>query len=401
MSGHWLTIVGIGDDGLDGLSPLARSELEGAEAVFGGKRHLSFFGTTKFEKYTWQSPLQESLKSLDNFRGRPTVVLATGNPIWYGIGRTILNRYGRNEINIISSPSSFTLAAIRMGWALESSICLSVHGRPVDDIRKYFFPGARILLLTNNASTPSLVAKLLCEEGYGGSRITAFAHMGGKKETKETGRAANWTRRVPKLHTLAMELNADNKTPLRPFIPGLPDSVFENDGNMTKREIRSITLAKLAPIPEQHLWDVGAGCGSVGIEWMRVAKNARTTAIEPRKSRRRFIKINAIKLGVSTLNIVADSAPECIEGLELPDAIFIGGGLTEPHMIDRCIEQLKVGGRIVANSVTLESENVLLNAFAEFGGDLVRLSVSQSVPVGRFTGWRPAMPVTQWSFTKR
>lgn len=401
MTGPWLSVVGIGEDGLSGLSPGARFLIDEAEVLFGGERHLGFVPNSTAEKVRWSSPLSESFQRLEAHRGRRVTVLASGDPMWFGIGATLAPRYSSEEMQIVPAPSAFSLAAARMGWPLDNVLCRTIHGRTTENLRTAFFPGARILALTHDHTSPSKVATLLCGDGFSRSRMVVLAHMGGKLEQHFSGSAAEWTLSVPDFHTLAIEVVADKDTIPRSCIPGLPDDAFVHDGKLTKQDIRAATLAKLAPCPGQILWDVGAGCGSVGIEWMRAAKNAHSIAIEPNVKRRSTLSTNALALGTPDLEIVPERAPDCLRQLRQPDAIFIGGGLTAKDMVGVCHEHLNSGGRLVANAVTLESEQVLLSSYEKYGGSLVRLSLAHASPVGGFHGWRPAMPVTQWSLVKQ
>ncbi len=400
MTAPWLSIVGIGEDGLPGLSPAARRLVDDADVLFGGERHLGFVPNSHSEKICWSSPLSESFDSLDARKGGRVTVLASGDPMWFGIGATLAKRYSAEEMQIVPAASAFALAAARLAWPLDDVLCRTIHGRTAENLRTAFHPGARILTLTHDHTSPSKVAALLCEDGFSQSRMTVLAHMGGRLEQHFSGKAAEWILSVPDFHTLAVEVIADEGAVPRSCVPGLPDAAYVHDGKLTKQDIRAATLAKLMPFPAQVLWDVGAGCGSVGIEWMRAARKARAFAIEPNAHRRDAITANALALGTPDLEIATERAPDCLYQLPKPDAIFIGGGLTANKMVKTCHNALKSGGRLVANAVTLEGEQVLLSSVAEYGGSLVRLSVAHASPVGGFHGWRPAMPVTQWSLVK-
>lgn len=399
MTAPWLSIVGIGEDGVAGLTESARRLVRDARVIYGGQRHLALLDGLAAEQRHWPSPLGAAMDELDGLRGTPTVVLATGNPMWFGIGATLAKRFPPEEMTVLPAPSAFGLAAARLGWPLSDVETMTLHGRPADRLRAALYPGAKILLLTV-ADTPQHAARMLVEEGYGASRMVALEHMGGPKERRVEAVARDWREDVAEFHTLAIECVADADMRLRARVPGLPDEVFEHDGKMTKREVRAVTLARLAPVPGALLWDIGAGCGSVAIEWMRAARNARAIAIEPLADRRAMIVKNAAALGVPTLDIRDGTAPEALDGLPPPDAVFIGGGLTDEGVFAAAFERLAPGGRLVANAVTLESEAVLMRLFAEHGGDLAKLSVCRATAVGGLTGWRPFMPVTQWALTK-
>jgi len=397
-SNPWLTLIGIGEDGA--LAPGGTEALRQAEIVYGGARHLELAGPVPGEKRCWPSPFSGVFEDLKQLRDKRVAVLATGDPMWFGIGSTLLRYFDAGEMIVLPSLSAFQLAAARMGWALQECECLSVHGRPVDFLRAALYPGARLLVLTSGAETPRQVADLLADEGYGRTRMSVLEHLGGTRERIVHGRAETWSEPVADFHTLALEVAADPGTRPRARTPGLPDDAFRHDGKMTKQDIRAVTLAELAPYPGALLWDIGAGCGSVAIEWLRAAPRTRAIGLEPNAARRQMSAENAAALGVPHLDLKDATAPDGLVGLPDPDAIFIGGGLTAPKIVEACASVLSPGGRLVANAVTLESEAVLLAAYEMLGGTLKRLSVHRASPVGGLTGWRPSMPVTQWSYTK-
>ncbi|WP_420335521.1 precorrin-6y C5,15-methyltransferase (decarboxylating) subunit CbiE [Roseibium sp.] len=398
MSLPWLTLVGIGEDGV--LAPGGHEALARADIVYGGARHLALAGDLTAEKRTWPSPFADVFNTLETLKTRQVAVLATGDPMWFGIGSSLVQRFDPQALTVLPSLSAFQLAASRMSWPLQDCECLSVHGRPVDLLRSALYPGARLLLLTSGEKTPRQVADLLADEGYGRSRMTALEHLGGEKERRTSGTAEDWSGDVAAFHTLALDVIADPGTRLRARVPGLSDDVFRHDGKMTKQDIRAVTLAELKPHPGALLWDIGAGCGSVAIEWLRAANRTRAIGLEPHADRRAMAAENAIALGVPHLELLDAAAPGGLDGLARPDAVFIGGGLTAPGVIETSLEALPAGGRLVANAVTLESEAVLLAAYQTHGGVLKKLSVHRASPVGGLTGWRPLMPVTQWSLEK-
>ena len=287
-----------------------------------------------------------------------------------------------------------------MGWSLPDVETLTVHGRPVEQMIAFIQPDARLLVLTTGADTPGQIARFLTERGFGGSRMTVLAAMGGKDEARFDGVAESWAHVVPAFNTLAVECIAAPDAALLPRVPGLADDLFQSDGTMTKQEVRAATLAKLMPMRGALLWDIGCGCGSVAIEWMRAARYARAVGIEPRADRRAMAAANALALGAPKLELIDGMVPQALEGLDAPDAIFIGGGLSR-ETFDAAWAALRPLGRLVANAVTLESEAELIALHKVHGGDLVKLSVHRAEPVGRLTGWRPLMPVTQWSLVKR
>lgn len=398
----WLSIVGVGADGLDGLSPIARSLVDRAETLIGGKRHLAMVANGAAERLTWAMPLSDTVKAIKARRGRRVVVLATGDPMWFGIGVTLARHFAREETVVLPHLSAFTLAASRMGWPLADTETITLHGRPLDLLALQLAPEARLLVLSENGETPAAVAAFLRAHGWGPSEITVLENLGGDAERRVDGIAESWnTGPCADLNTLAIRCIPGPDARVLSRAPGLPDDAFAHDGQLTKREIRAATLAALAPLPGQILWDVGAGCGSIAIEWMRAVRGTRAIAIERNASRLALIARNAAALGVPKLRAVEGEAPDALAALEAPDAIFIGGGLSAPGMIDACWQRLKPGGRIVANAVTVEGESILAGSQARIGGDLRRIAVSRAEPIGGRLGWRTLMPVTQWEAVKR
>ena len=397
----WLTVVGIGDDGLDGLGAATRSLIDNAEVLVGGDRHLTMLAGHPAEHLGWQFPLDPLIEELKARRGKRVVVLATGDPMSFGIGTTLCRHLDIAEMRLIPAPSAFALACSRLGWPRHTVEALTLHGRPLEILNGWLQPGQRLLLLSHDGTTPSKVARLLTDKGFGGSRVTVLEHMGGPAEARHDALARDWPHDgTADLNTIAVELGADADAIVHPRVPGLPDAAFVNDGQLTKREVRAATLAALMPISGQFLWDVGAGCGSIAIEWLRAAANTRAIAIEHKPDRLALIAENAVALGVPQLSVIEGTAPDALVGLDVPDAIFVGGGLTADGLFDRCWSALRPGGRMVANAVTVEGERMLLGWRDAVGGDLTRIAVSRAEPVGLFTGWRPLMPVTQWAAVK-
>lgn len=397
-SGKWLSLIGIGEDG--SLSSAARHLLSTANVIYGGARHFELIGPVSGEQRTWPSPFSAVYDHLKALRGQEVAILATGDPQWFGIGSTLARHFPASEMRVLPSLSAFQLAASRLGWAVQDCDCISLHGRPVETLKTVLYPGARILALTSNSETPARVADILTDAGYGPSRMTVLEHMGGDAERIVEGSAEGWREDVADFHTLAIELKPLAGARFLHQTPGLADDAFHHDGKMTKREIRAVTLAALQPHPGATLWDIGAGCGSVGIEWLRASPRGKAIGLEPHDERRQMADLNALELGVPQFDVRNASAPDGLDGLPAPDAIFIGGGLTTDGLVQTCHKALKSGGRLVANAVTLEGEAVLQQAWQEFGGELTRLSVHRASAVGGLTGWRPLMPVTQWSFVK-
>ena len=397
----WLSIVGIGEDGLEGLSAAARALVAQAELLVGGERHLAMVPEDGRERLVWPKPLSAAFDAIAARKPRPVCILATGDPLCFGVGRQLLKRFPIEEVAVLPSPSAFSLACARLGWSLPDVETLTVHGRPVEGLHPFLQPGARLVILSAGAQSPAEVAALLCARGYGRSEIVVLENMGGPAERRVTARADEWSAAsVSELNTIAVRCEAEPGTALLPRSPGLPDASFRHDGQLTKREVRAATLAALAPLPDQRLWDVGAGCGSIAIEWMRAAPRTAAVAVESRSERIALIAENAATLGAPRLQVVEGRAPEALEGLEAPDAVFIGGGATAPGLFEACWSALRPGGRLVANVVTLEGEAALGRWRQEVGGALTRIAVSRAEPVGEFLGWRPLMPVTQFAAVK-
>ncbi len=400
MAEPWLHIVGIGEDGLDGLLPATRAVVEAAEVIVGGDRHHDLSGAVTAERVAWPSPFDALIDMLRAMKGRRVVVLATGDPLWFSVGARIGRSIDPSEITYHPQLSAFQLAAARMGWSLADVETLTVHGRPVEQMIAFIQPDARLLILTTGAHTPGQIAAFLTERGFGRSKMTVLANMGGESEARFDGVAESWDHEVPDFNTLAVDCIAAPDAALLPRVPGLADDLFQHDGTMTKQEVRAATLAKLMSMRGALLWDIGTGCGSVAVEWMRGARYARAIGIEPRADRRAMAAANALALGTPKLQLIDGRVPEALKGLEAPDAVFIGGGLSR-EVFEAAWAALRPLGRLVANAVTLESEAVLVALQAEFGGQLVKIQVQRAEPVGPRTGWRPLMPVTQWSLIKR
>jgi precorrin-6Y C5,15-methyltransferase (decarboxylating) len=401
-SSRWLSIVGIGQDGVDGLSPLAKSLVSSAELVVGGARHLELaVSLIRGERLPWPSPLHNAFPAILARRGRPVAVLASGDPFNFGVGKQIAGLVSTDELISVPQPSSFSLAANRLGWALQDAATISLHGRAIEGLIRYLQPGARILALSWDSSTPAKAAKLLSERGFGYSSLAVLEDLGGPKELVTHHQADGFELTgVSPLNVIAIEVAAGPKSKVIGLSPGLDDDFFESDGQLTKREIRAVTLAALAPRQGELLWDIGLGAGSVAIEWLLCNPSLRAIGVEEREDRAARAARNALSLGVPDLQVIRGHAPEALAGLATPDAVFIGGGFTDEGVFETAWEALQPGGRIVANAVTLESETRLKEAFARHGGELVRIEISKAGKIGGFHGWRAAMPVTQWRAVK-
>lgn len=390
----WLTVVGIGEDGYAGLGKAARHALLAAEQVVGSERQLALLPhCIRATRLPWPKPF--SLTPVLERRGTPVCVLASGDPMLFGVGASLARELAQDELRILPAPSSVSLAASRLGWPLQSTPVVSLVARPLAALQAQIYPGVRLLVLSNDGESPAAIAELLRERGFGPSRLNVFEHLGGEHERRIDGLADGWSlARAADLNLVAIECLAGEDARCLPLTPGLPDDAYRHDGQLTKRDVRAITLSRLAPSPGELLWDVGAGCGSIGIEWLRAHPSCRAIAIEADQGRQAYIAHNRDALGLPGLQLVAGRAPEALEGLAAPDAIFIGGGVTVPGVLLKCWQALKPGGRLVANAVTLQSEAALIAFRGEHGGELTRIEVAQAKPLGGFDTWRGALPIT-------
>lgn len=394
-----VSVVGVGADGWAGVPGRLRETVLSAEVLLGGRRHLALVPDVPGQlRQSWPSPLREGLPALlREHAGRRVVALASGDPLVSGIGATLVEVLGAAAVEIEPAVSSVALARARMGWPAETVEVVSLVGRDPAHVLRTLAPGRRLLVLSSDEHTPAAVAGLLREQGYGRSRMTVLGDLGSSAESRVDGSAGTWSSDAPPLNVVALGLEG-------PLVGaaagGLPDTCFEHDGQLTKRDARLSALARLAPQPGHVLWDVGAGAGSVGIEWARAHPTCRALAVEADVERAARIRRNATSLGVPTLQVVHGQAPEALASLPAPDAVFVGGGATGPGTVDTCLRALGPGGRLVVHGVTLETETVLARCYAEHGGELTRLSVQHAEPLGGFTGWSPARAVTQWSLVR-
>ncbi|GAA2387162.1 precorrin-6y C5,15-methyltransferase (decarboxylating) subunit CbiE [Dactylosporangium salmoneum] len=376
-----VVVVGIGADG--GVDP---ARLHAADVVFGGPRQLDLLPeTVRAERIAWPSPLVPALpRLLAEHHDARVCVLASGDPMHYGIGTTLVRLLGAAHVTVDPRPSSVSLACARLGWAVEDTEVV----RDARLLRRYLHDGRRVLVLSAGAATPAQVWRILEESGFGDSAVTILEDLGSAGERVHHDPAA-----AGPLNIVAVECRGPGGLPV---VPGLADSAYDSDGQLTKREIRAVTLAALGPRPGELLWDVGAGSGSIGIEWLRAHRSCRAVAVERDPARAERVSANAARFGVPSLSIVVGSAPGALDGLEVPDAVFIGGGFTVPGVFERCWAALRPGGRLVVNAVTVESERLVAELHARHGGELTRIAVNRAAPVGGFLGWRPMLPVTQW-----
>jgi len=405
MNTPWLHVIGIGDDGLDGLTSAARSLIAQAELLVGGDRHQAMVAQTRAERLTWQGGVKTAIGEIEKWRGRTVIVLATGDPMWFGGGANLARHFNPDEMTVISHPGAFSMTAAAMQWPLADVRTVNLHSRALATLPLFVQPGVRIIALCRDGDTPGEVARRLTELGFGPSRITVLEHLGGARETRIDGIAEHWAEpRSADLCALAIVCRPGANPRLLPLVPGLPDEMFENDGQLTKREVRAATVSALSPLPGQTLWDVGAGSGSVGIEWLRAVaqfrvdggQEARVYAVEANSSRCATIARNASALGVPQIEILEGRAPDALVELPAPDTVFVGGGTTAPRLLEACWAALKPGGRLVVNAVTLEGTANVMAFRRQTEGTLTRLSISRGHVVGSFSTFRPMLEITQY-----
>jgi precorrin-6B C5,15-methyltransferase / cobalt-precorrin-6B C5,C15-methyltransferase len=399
-----IVVVGIGADGWAGLTDAGRAAVLSADEVIGSARQLATLPDNAPPRRPWPSPMAPAI---DRLLARPSgtvCVLASGDPMLHGIGSTLAARLGPDiaRLTVHSHPSAFALACARLGWPEAEVELVSTVARAPQVVARALQPGRRVIVYATGQNGAAAIARELIKRGFGDNRFVVLEQLGGVEERVTDTTASVWgSRWADPLHAVAIEVDPGRRVDILARVPGLPDGAFEHDGALTKRYVRAATLAALAPTPGALLWDVGAGSGSIAIEWMRAEPTTRAIAIERRDERADRVIRNAQSLGVPALRVLVGEAPRILEGLDKPDAIFIGGGLTEPGVIEACLDALPVGGRLVANAVTLEGERLLVEAHQERGGELVRLEVSHAEPIGGFTGWRAQRPIVQWSYRKQ
>ncbi len=405
MSGI-VTVVGIGEDGLAGLADAARAVIRSADLLVGADRHLALVPERDGQaRMPWGKDIAGVVERIGVERERKSVVvLASGDPLRHGIAARLIHRFGAEAVSVLPTVGAYSLAAARMLWPLDDPMlaCVSVHALPFEGLVPFVQPGARLLILSRTGETPADVARLLVARGFGDSAMTVLERMGGASERRVDGAAGgDWSGSFDNLNVIAVRCVAGPDALRLSRAPGLPDDTFEHDNNITKREVRAVTLAALGPLPGETLWDVGAGNGTVAVEWLRLEPSAKAVAVERDAARAARIETNASGLGAVSLTVVVGDAPGVLADLPAPDAVFIGGGIAEhPDLIDVSRAALRPGGRIVANAVTLEAQAVLQGAAARMGGELVRIGISRAEPVGGFTAFKSAIDVLQWRWGK-
>lgn len=396
-----IEVVGFGAAGWDSLAPAQRTLVLAAGRVLGGRRHLDLLPPVPGQqRLAWPADLRAALPGLvAGHQERPVVVLASGDPLLAGVGATLVEVLGPQAVRIHPHVSSVALAAARLGWSADSYALVRLRGDDVDLVRRELFHGRRVLVLSRDAGTPAELAALLVEDGYGESTLTVLGDLGAPDESRREVVARDWHGAAPDLHVVAVQCVAGPEAAAGSLGPGLPDTAFDHDGQLTKRDLRASALAHLQPRPGQLLWDVGAGAGSVGIEWMRSHPSCRAVAVEQHEPRAKRVRGNATRLGVPGLVVVVGTAPEALAGLAAPDAVFVGGGAGQ-QTLDVAWAALRPGGRLVVHAVTQETEMLLAGRWREHGGELTRIAVEHLEPIGRSHGWKPARAVVQWSVTK-
>lgn len=397
----WLTVVGIGADEIASLGAEAQAALADAEVLVGGARHLALVPKSAAECIAWESPIAATVERIAALKGRRVVVLASGDPMEFGVGATLSRRFGPGEMRVLPAAGSISLACARLLWPREAIAVVSLCGRPIETLALHLAPGARLLVLSADGTTPARVAAFLIEQGFGPSLTRVYENLGGKAERTISATAASWNEsRVADLNLIAVECRAEVGAHVRSRVPGLPDEAFLHDGQITKRELRALALAVLSPLAGETLWDIGAGAGSVAIEWLRATRGTKAIAIEKNPARAEIARKNAARLGVPGLDVIVGEAPAVLAGLPAPDAAFVGGGVAAEGVLSAAWAALKPGGRLVAHAVTIEGETRLAEAAHAWGGRLTRIGIERAEPLGTRTGFAPARAVTQLVATR-
>ncbi|MFM7402605.1 MAG: precorrin-6y C5,15-methyltransferase (decarboxylating) subunit CbiE [Erythrobacter sp.] len=390
----WLTIIGMGEDGPDGLSLASRQALEAAEVVMASPRHLALVPDAGAERIAWPVPFADGLPILLSLRGRRVVVLASGDPFWFGAGAVFAAALAPDEWRALPAPSTFAQVAARQGWALEHTLCLGLHAAPLTRLRPHLAPGRQAIVLLRDGAAVTDLAAYLVAEGFGASGLTVLEALGGPRE-RITQARADALPAIAFAHPVAVAIVVAGDGAVIPRASGIADSFFETDGQITKRPVRALALSALAPRYGEMLWDIGGGSGSIAIEWLLSDPSTQAISIEVRADRAQSIRANADRLGVERLQVIEGLAPAALEGLPAPAAVFIGGGLSA-DLLDSLIARLAPGVRMVAHAVTLESEALLAQAAVRWGGDLLRIELAEDAPLGGRRGWKAAFPVVQW-----
>jgi precorrin-6B C5,15-methyltransferase / cobalt-precorrin-6B C5,C15-methyltransferase len=394
-----IEVVGLSARGWQDLPERLRATIRYAEVLLGSRRHFNLIPSfPDQQRLPWPTPLREGLPTLLSQVGdRRVVALASGDPLVAGIGSTLVDMLGADAVHIHPAVSSVALARARMGWPEETTELIRLRGGDLDGVRRYLFPGQCLIILSRDGDSPAKVAQLVTDAGYGDSTITVLGDLDTEAESRLVVMARDWTGRAPTLNVICVACAGAGSA--ASLAPGLPDDIFDHDGQLTKRDLRAAALARLMPRPGELLWDVGAGAGSIAIEWLRTDSRCRAIAIERDGDRVKRIRGNAEALGVPGLDVLHGEAPDALTSLEMPDAVFVGGGGTF-ETLEQAWSALRGGGRLVVHAVTQETEVIIVDCWHRYGGQLTRHSVEHLEPIGRYHSWRPARPVVQWSAIK-
>ncbi len=390
-----IEVIGIGADGIQGLVPDVRALLDAAEVIVGGTRHLGFVDNHEALKIAWQRPLEATFQELDQHSDRRIVVLASGDPLDHGVALRLFDRYGREQISVHPHPSAFSLACARLGWSRDEVICFSLHARPLTRLKRELAPGRKLLILTDAKTSAFAIAQALRDSGWGPSLVWRLSRLGAADELIAEGPAHDWTDpTITELDTVAVECWPKPGVPL---IAGfaLDDEAFDHDGKFSKTQARMHALFALNPLPGQHLWDIGAGCGGIAVSWLRAARQGRVSAIERDFDRAAILQKNADRLGTPEVQVVIADAPDVYDELDDPDVVFVGGGAHDLPVVEGAWERLRGGGRLVAQAVSVEGQAVLTKLAETFSGTLVRFHRENRAPLGTKTTWRASLPVLQ------
>ncbi len=395
---HWLTIIGLGEDGPSGLSAASQDALATADVVMGAARLLDLVPDIGHERVVWPVPFSDGIAVLKELAGRRVVVLASGDPFWFGAGSVIAREFAPEDWRALPGVSVFSRVAARLGWPLEQVTCLGLHAAPLARVRPHLNAGQRLIVTLRDGASVREFANFLNGLGFGETRIYVLEALGGARERLRAGRARDIDI-GDAVHPVVVALDVADAGRGLARSSGQPDEIFATDGQITKRPVRALTLSALAPRPGELLWDIGAGSGSIGIEWMMAHHTCRTIAIEARADRAARVRENADRLGQDRLEVVQGKAPDLLKGLAAPDAVFVGGGLT-PDCLDWLWGALAPGTRIVANAVTLETTAILTTAQRSYGGELMKVELAEAAPLGDFRGWKAVYPLVQWSVVR-
>ena len=398
----WLSIIGVNEGGFGSWSNTAQRLFDQAEVLVSSERLFNLLDKDKRERIYWENDFSATLDQILKLRHQKVCILATGDPMFFGIGSTLSRHVSAQEIDVEPAPSVFSLICARLMWSQRDAVAVSLHGRELASLIRHLHPGAKIVVLSHDGQTPAKVARLLCDNGYSNSQLTVFEHLGGTLEKISTTSAAAFSLSdIPGFNSIALDCHCSQSKLPASRLPGLSDDYFEGDGVMTKKHIRALTISSLAPKPKDVLWDIGAGCGTIAIEWLRSVENTKAYAIEEKSERVNFIKQNAQNLGTPELDIIESAAnQEILDSLAIPDAIFIGGGSSDFELIKYCWNKLKPSGRLVINSVSIDAEQNLIKALNEFGGELCHISLEHLQSLGQQQAWKPDRKISHYLVTK-